>query len=441
MALYSFQRYPYSNFHEMNMDWILQTLNELVTQMDGFVDLNTLKVADPIAWNQALSYERLTVVTATTAQGLTAYLSITEVPANIAITNTGYWARIGVIIDNTSISAYLQAITDQVDAKMNDVDDKLTECDNKIAEVDDALADIDSDFSDFQTTITNSVNSQLSAFETTIDAKLPQNLHNYTTFYLDGVSGDDDNDGLSRATALKTLDKAIELGNQYSMVHLVITSAGTYNCLYSEISGISLDITGEVNGITLYFTPDTTSGRYIFYNGRLHLESIAANKMTIRTAVGSTLWFIDCATSMVNVDVLNDIHVYGGELWIDASQAVRIFTRNIFFRLRDTVITNTESSQAISLVSSVSYLTGTSTAIADNANGASTAAIIVQGGLFTTAGNMTSLINAGSGYLYGLQLTDSIGQLNNSMQTVLANGGSGGVVKLTNAYLLTSTSN
>ena len=46
-----FETFPYANFHEMNLDWILHELKKLETQISNFVAINTVKYANPIIWD------------------------------------------------------------------------------------------------------------------------------------------------------------------------------------------------------------------------------------------------------------------------------------------------------------------------------------------------------------------------------------------------------
>jgi hypothetical protein len=39
-----FDHFPYTNFHELNLDWILQALKEIEKTMDQFVSLSVMMV-------------------------------------------------------------------------------------------------------------------------------------------------------------------------------------------------------------------------------------------------------------------------------------------------------------------------------------------------------------------------------------------------------------
>ena len=90
MGLYD--HWPYTNFHELNLTWLLREMEHLQTIVENFVALNTIKYADPIQWNITSQYEANTVVV--DPQSGTAYISSRPVPAGVALTNTDYWSVI-----------------------------------------------------------------------------------------------------------------------------------------------------------------------------------------------------------------------------------------------------------------------------------------------------------------------------------------------------------
>jgi hypothetical protein len=84
--------WPYTNFHEMNLDWILQAIKDMNEELRTFINVNTIKYADPIKWNITRQYEANTVVVDDAG---TAYLSVKAVPSGISISRTEYWTEIG----------------------------------------------------------------------------------------------------------------------------------------------------------------------------------------------------------------------------------------------------------------------------------------------------------------------------------------------------------
>ena len=87
-----FENFPYANFHELNLDWILHELKELETEISNFVAINSVKYANPIIWNITSQYETNTVVLDISGN---AYLSVQPVPAGVALDREEYWTKIG----------------------------------------------------------------------------------------------------------------------------------------------------------------------------------------------------------------------------------------------------------------------------------------------------------------------------------------------------------
>jgi hypothetical protein len=87
-----FEQFPYANFHEMNLDWILHELKELEREITNFVAINSVKYANPIIWDITSQYETNTVVLDNSGN---AYLSVQPVPAGVTLDRVEYWTKIG----------------------------------------------------------------------------------------------------------------------------------------------------------------------------------------------------------------------------------------------------------------------------------------------------------------------------------------------------------
>lgn len=85
-------RAPYTNFHDLNLDWIIEILNEYNTKLTNFVSLATIKYADPIQWDITNQYEANTVVVDSNGN---AYLSVKPVPSGVSLDRTEFWTKIG----------------------------------------------------------------------------------------------------------------------------------------------------------------------------------------------------------------------------------------------------------------------------------------------------------------------------------------------------------
>ena len=87
-----FEQFPYTNFHDLNLDWIVQELEKLTTDVRDFISINAIKYANPIQWDITSQYEKNTVVLDKDGN---AYLSVQPVPAGVSLDRTEYWTNIG----------------------------------------------------------------------------------------------------------------------------------------------------------------------------------------------------------------------------------------------------------------------------------------------------------------------------------------------------------
>lgn len=86
---YFLNHYPRTDFHELNQDWMITMLYDMINQVENFVEMNSVKYADPIQWNITRQYEKNTIV----VDGITgtAYISSKPVPMGVALPRTEYW--------------------------------------------------------------------------------------------------------------------------------------------------------------------------------------------------------------------------------------------------------------------------------------------------------------------------------------------------------------
>ncbi|MBO7677268.1 MAG: hypothetical protein J6S49_07120 [Erysipelotrichaceae bacterium] len=83
--------YPYTNFHEMNLDWIIRVIKNLEKSMNDFVVANRLIFANPLEWDISKNYAMNTFVIDELGNG---YLSIRPVPSGVSLTNSSYWMKV-----------------------------------------------------------------------------------------------------------------------------------------------------------------------------------------------------------------------------------------------------------------------------------------------------------------------------------------------------------
>lgn len=89
MAFYD--KFPYTNFQELNLDWVIQTVKELEKIWEEWEPTHEFKFADPIEWDGSRFYDIYTVVLGPDGNS---YLSKTAVPPGVSLTDTNYWQKI-----------------------------------------------------------------------------------------------------------------------------------------------------------------------------------------------------------------------------------------------------------------------------------------------------------------------------------------------------------
>lgn len=84
-----FDLYPYTNFHELNQDWILSILKKFENELKQAIDYKTIHYADPLQWNITTQYAPNTVVVDENT-GI-AYISKDAVPSGVLLSDKNYW--------------------------------------------------------------------------------------------------------------------------------------------------------------------------------------------------------------------------------------------------------------------------------------------------------------------------------------------------------------
>lgn len=146
--------YPYSDLHELNLDWIIETVKKLDVKMDEFEAINKIKFADPIEWNITTQYAPFTIVT--DLETNSTYLSVKAVPAGIEITNDEFWYMVGTFIidytldadsDNPIANRTVTAKFNEVDSDISDINSDISGITPRIDTLEEQVSDIESDIS------------------------------------------------------------------------------------------------------------------------------------------------------------------------------------------------------------------------------------------------------------------------------------------------------
>lgn len=112
MAFYD--KFPYTNFQEINLDQIIKTVKQLEADWKSWYPTHEFKFADPIEWSGNNFYDIYTIVLG--PDGNT-YLSKQPVPPGVSVLNTDYWQKIN------DASAQIDAVNDRIDGVVEDLDE------------------------------------------------------------------------------------------------------------------------------------------------------------------------------------------------------------------------------------------------------------------------------------------------------------------------------
>lgn len=107
-----FNDFPYTDFHELNLDWIIRMMKELRQAMTDFEAMNKITFAG--AWDITKQYPAWNIVN----NGDQGYISIRPVPAGVNITDQNYWRG---VVDYTATIADLQNRVVAIETKLANV--------------------------------------------------------------------------------------------------------------------------------------------------------------------------------------------------------------------------------------------------------------------------------------------------------------------------------
>lgn len=106
-----FNQYPYLNLNDLNLDYILKEILKMREDLRDFINVNTIKYANPIQWDITRQYVTNTIVIEPLSG--TAYLSTRPVPSGVDITDTDYWTPVftlDIIASNHNITVHDEGV-------------------------------------------------------------------------------------------------------------------------------------------------------------------------------------------------------------------------------------------------------------------------------------------------------------------------------------------
>ena len=86
-----FDHFPYTNVHELNLDWVLSMMKALEAEWEAFTAGNSLSFADPMLHDVTKTYAKNTIVLDSNGN---AYVSLQAVPVGVGLQNGDYWLMV-----------------------------------------------------------------------------------------------------------------------------------------------------------------------------------------------------------------------------------------------------------------------------------------------------------------------------------------------------------
>ena len=131
-----YNRYPYSDTHELNLDWIIAEVKRIASEMESFKAVNQVSFLGD--WDISKAYAAWSMVT---SDGY-AYIALQAVPAGILITNTDYWTLVGPITVDQQAREDIARAVDQMNEEFAAVGLQITELDARVTSINNQLPEI-----------------------------------------------------------------------------------------------------------------------------------------------------------------------------------------------------------------------------------------------------------------------------------------------------------
>lgn len=153
------------------------------------------------------------------------------------------------------------------------------------------------------------------------DIRDEKSLHEYETagythaYYVNAVSGDDSNDGLTAGTAWKSMERVVKHLNSgkdaVNYYYLMGSSTYTFPSDVRSIAGCTPHFMTYNGSATLKFDPHVGSAGPCFYNVHVNIRGTEQYPMNIESAFGG-IYFEGLALSLGYCNVKCNLRVYGG---------------------------------------------------------------------------------------------------------------------------------
>lgn len=255
-------QFPYSDFHEMNLDWIIKKMKELAAEMNDFEAANSIEYLG--TWNITKQYKAWALVT----DNNTSYISKRAVPAGIPLTNDSYWIFVGIFsVDQSFDSSSINPIANKV----------VT---NKFASVDAAISSNTDNISDLNTDLIGETTARANA-----DASLRTGLNNEI------VARESDSAALNAAISNETLARISADTTINARIDAIATLPEGSTSGDAELRDIRIG----ANGITYNSAGDAVRGQYDELSDRI--DEFGLEHINLYSGIDNKLnFYIDQST-------------------------------------------------------------------------------------------------------------------------------------------------
>ena len=208
---------------------------------------------------------------------------------------------------NSVLSDLNLTIGDPANLTTSDTSDIVNAINSVLSDVNNTIGDLNDLTTTDKSNIVNAINEVNDDTIHTLNAY--NNVAGMGRCYVDGTNGDDDNDGLSSATAFKSLDRALSMLNK-----------GNISLLINIVGGTSFEINYRITGGELHIYNRTSSSiridlgdDFVAYNTRLNFDG--------------------------DFDSLGgSFHIYCNVIW--HTDFVQLYVKNTYFQTQFTMISS-----------------------------------------------------------------------------------------------------
>lgn len=134
--------YPYTDFHELNLSWILKKMKQIDARMTDFEAVNKFNFFGD--WNITKSYPIWSIVTGEDDNG---YLAIQNVPAGITLDNEDYWIKVA---NYSALYADVQRRIIAIEDDNKSIHEDLTTAEGDISDLQSDVLDLENAVDELQ---------------------------------------------------------------------------------------------------------------------------------------------------------------------------------------------------------------------------------------------------------------------------------------------------